>query len=205
MVFDKKAELLAMEETAPNLFAWTVTGSLWVNFEKTVKTNLFSNVGIGAKNIEFRLRKQSGITLHNAIRINGRCYFLTAITDVDHLIMLISAADIQPVDCLLIRNTEREGSFKSSIEELVEAFQFPGILTEKYLRYSQEEPMARTETAMVLVTSKTIFIESGDLVALGEPPGADNEDTRIHYVVHVCHMLDEFKNEYEIYRKEDVL
>lgn len=203
MVFDKKAELLALTETFPGLFEWTATGSLWVNFERTVKTNLFSKVGIGARNIEFRLRKQSGITLHNALRVDGRFYFLTAITEVDQVIMLVSAADIQPVDCALIRNTEREGPNKSSVEELVEAFRYPGILTEKYLRFAQEEPMARTETMMVLVTPKPILMDSGDLVAIGEPPGEGDEDFRIRYAVQVCHMLDEYKNEYEIYRKDD--
>ena len=79
-----------------------------------------------------------------------------------------------------------------------EPFHFPGILTEKYVRYAPEETYAKTETAYVLVTPKLISLSPGDLVTVRE--GAAEGV----YNVQVCHVLDPFKNEYEIVRRQDV-
>ena len=47
------------------------------------------------------------------------------------------------------------------------------------------------------MTPKPIALKTGDLVTIqdGQAPGT--------YHVTVCHMLDEFKNEYEIAHRED--
>ena len=71
--------------------------------------------------------------------------------------------------------------------------QFPVVLAEKYLGFTQNTPMAQTQTTFVLVTPKAVSLKIADLVDVGG----------VRYAVQVCHTLDEYKNEYEITRKDD--
>ena len=75
---------------------------------------------------------------------------------------------------------------------------FRGVLTEKYARYEREETHAENETSYVLVTPKVIPLRSGDLVTVQEGPAKGV------YHVAVCHVLDAWKNEYEIVWRGDV-
>lgn len=200
MLFDKKAAILKLAETEPNTYAWVENKSLWVNLEHrdklhSYKLNLFSRVGIGTKSVVFTLRKISGIDLHCAIQYKGKQYFITDINSDSPLYMTITTADIQPLSCVATRIVEKEGSNKSSIMETSELSRFPAVMTEKYIGFKQGEPMAQTTVTFVLVTPKPVVLEENDLVSI-ENSGK--------YAVIACHMLDEYKNEYEITRKEDV-
>lgn len=200
MLFDKKAAILKLAETEPNTYAWVENKSLWVNLEHrdklhSYKLNLFSRVGIGTKSVVFTARKISGIDLHCAIQYKGKQYFITDINSDSPLYMTITTADIQPLSCVATRSDEKEGPNKSSIMETSELSRFPAVMTEKYMGFKQEEPMAQTTVTFVLVTPKPVILEENDLVSI-ENSGK--------YAVIACHMLDEYKNEYEITRKEDV-
>ena len=70
---------------------------------------------------------------------------------------------------------------------------FPGFLTEKYLGFEQKEVHTETQTTYVLVTPKAIVLQSGDLVQIGDD----------FYTIKIIHVLDEYKNEYEITEKRD--
>ena len=51
----------------------------------------------------------------------------------------------------------------------------------------------RDRVTLVLVTPKQVQVDAGKLIEVQGKP----------YKVAVCHMLDEYKNEYEIIRTED--
>ena len=70
---------------------------------------------------------------------------------------------------------------------------FPAVLTEKYVGHEQPDLHAETVTDYVLVTPKEIELAPGSWVTVD---GA-------YYRVLVLHVLDEFKNEFEIRRQED--
>ena len=70
---------------------------------------------------------------------------------------------------------------------------FPGVLTEKYVGHDQPDLHSEVTTDFVLVVPKIIQLEPGSVVLAGEK----------HYRVRIPHLLDAYKNEYEIRRVED--
>ena len=76
-------------------------------------------------------------------------------------------------------------------EKLLE---FPGFLTEKFEGYAKEFPMAKKTERIIAVVPKLVELEIGDLVDFG----------RGRYVVETAYLTDEFKNEYQLSREDDV-
>ncbi|HHY52660.1 MAG TPA: head-tail adaptor protein [Clostridiales bacterium] len=195
MVFDRKVQLLHLAHPAENRWEWVEEKTMWAHMEQQNKTNLFSRVGLGVKTVLFTLRKTTEISLAAALSHKGRHYFITDINTDDPVLMTVTTADIQPVDCMVTREKEAEGSDKSSVMVPDAVLQFPACLTEKYVGYTQQEPMAQTTVTYVLVTPKPVELETNDLVAIAG---------RGNFRVQVAHLLDDHKNEYEITKVEDV-
>lgn len=172
-----------------NVYTWSVDATAWAKVEVTTKNNLFSRVGIGAKSVNFVIRKRS-LTLHNAFYWNGKHCFLTDIIEnEDRMYYEVTAALIEPRNCTVERtNKPTLDNFNRPIYTEPTIISFPACLTEKYIRQTQEQPMSTIESRYVLVTPKTITLSDGELVTI------DN----IAYEVLVTHSLDEYKNEYEI-------
>lgn len=178
---DKPVQVLELRETAAGVWEWAPVRRAWAGITMQARTNLFSQVGIGARDAAIVLRRQT-LTLHNAIRWGTRHLFLTAITergrghlDVEAALVRVEAVRLRPD-----RNTA--------------ALTFPGVLTELYARHAQERPMSINELGLALVVPKEIVLRPGCLV---EARGAAWE-------ILVPHELDEFKNEYEIGRTVDL-
>ena len=181
----ERLEVLELQETSPGVWGWTTVRRAWAQVEQTTKTNLFSKVGVGARDAAVVLRRQP-LTLRQALRWKGRHLFLTAITNLDRGHLNVAAALVNPVDC------RTEG------EEGASGLQFPGILTEKYVRYEQEDTYAKARRCLVLVTPKVIDLSEGALVTVTEGPA------KAVYNVQACHVLDPHKNEYEMDFSRDV-
>lgn len=174
-------EVLELRETSAGLWEWVTARRAWARVEQTAKTNLFSKVGVGARDAAIVLRTQP-LTLHNALRWKGQHLFLTSVTHRDRGHLDVAAALVE-VDEVRLRE-----------DETTQTMTFPGVLTEKYARHAQEWPMSVGELGLVLVTPKGIALQPGCLV---EARGAAWE-------VLVPHELDPYKNEYEIGRKVDL-
>ena len=71
---------------------------------------------------------------------------------------------------------------------------FPAVLTEKHLKWEQPEPYSINRITYVLVTPKAVTLTRGKLV----------EVNGVNYEVQLAHVLDSYKNEYEIVRTEDL-
>lgn len=179
----ERLEVLELRETEPSVWTWKAMRKTWAQVELDAgrRKNLFSSVGIGARNTSLVLRRQ-GLTLHNALRWRGQHLFLTAITSRGRGHLDVTAALVRPETIQLVPDSENQG------------VTFPGILTEKYLAHSQEWPMSVNDLELVLVVPKAITLRPGRLV---ECLGAAWE-------VLVPHELDEFKNEYEIGRRAEL-
>ena len=190
--FRERIEVLKLEQDAAGS-RWAADRTVWAKAEQQDKNNLFSTVGIGARSVLFTLRRQP-LTLHNAFRWKERHCFLTAIKEIDRMYLEVRAALVEPVPCTAFRMVETAGADKAPARTLERLVEFPAILTEKYLGFVQNVPMAQTETTYVLVTPKRIELREADLVDVAGG----------RYAVRVCHTLDEYKNEYEIHRKKDL-
>lgn len=199
----ERLELLELRETEIGTWEWVRTGRLWAQVEVDggnnlfSSKNLFSSVGIGARNAKLVLRTRP-LNLHQALRWKGQHLFLTGITKLDRMHLSVQAALVEPVACLATRTEDTVGEAGRPTPAETMRLTFPGVLTEKYARYEREETHAEGETSYVLVTPKAIALKAGDLVTVQEGPGKDV------YHVTVCHVLDPYKNEYEIACRGDV-
>ena len=193
----ERLELLELRETEAGTWEWVGIGRLWAQVEVDGGKNLFSSIGIGARNAKLVLRTRP-LTLHQALRWKEQHLFLTGITKLDRMHLSVQAALVEPVGCLATRTEDTVGEAGRPTTAETMRLTFPGVLTEKYARYEREETHAEGETGYVLVTPKAITLKAGDLVTVQEGPGKDK------YHVTARHVLDPYKNEYEIACRGDV-
>lgn len=179
-------------------YSWAEKRRIWAAAEQDARNNLFSSVGVGARGVTFTIRKSPGLTLHNAFFWRGQHCFLTSIVDGDPGFQVVKAALCERVSCSAVHRKDTLGpGNKPQTEESPPVF-FPGILTEKYAGYAQEETYAKEEILYVLVTPKPVTLAAGALVTVLDGPAAQVYNAR------ACHVLDPYKNEYEIFRRTDV-
>lgn len=199
----QRLEILALTESAPGVWTWQRAAGVKGRVEPSKTRNLFSAVGIGARGVEIIIRRRA-ITLHNAMVwtdfLTGRRQplFLTDIAPQGRLHLKLQAAVVNPVTCTAERTSASVGSGGRPVTAENAKLTFPGVLTEKYARYEREETHAENDTSYVLVTPKPVELKAGDLVTVGDGPA------KAVYNVTVCHVLDEWKNEYEIVWRRDV-
>lgn len=196
---DQRLEVLELRETEPGVWTWETARKAWgqVELDAGQRKNLFSSVGIGARNTSLVLRRQE-LTLHNALRWKEQHLFLTAIIPRGRGHLDVSAALVDPVRCVAQprRNEMGEGNRAKPVNG--PTVTFPGVLTEKYIRYQPEDGYAKSTGAYVLVIPKVIQLREGSLVTVQSGPAA------AVYNVRACHVLDGFKNEYEIAFSRDI-
>lgn len=178
---DQPLEVLELRQTSEGTWKWVPIRRAWAQVEQTSKTNLFSKVGVGARDAAIVLRTQP-LTLHQALRWKGQHLFLTSITNRDRMYLDVQAALVDPVLCRANTDEEEPGAA------------FPGILTEKYAKWEQPEPYSINRLIYVLVAPKVIQLQRGGLVAVDG----------VNYEVQLAHTLDPYKNEYKIVRTEDL-
>lgn len=167
---------------------WTPMRTTWGSAEQKDKKNLFSSVGIGARAVEFVVRRQA-ITLHDAIGWRGQHCFLTSIIDEGKGHLKIAAALIEPTMCSATRGKKTKNALNNPITVQEALCSFPACVTEKYMGFSVQQPQSQVEETLVLVCPKFVMLKTGDLVTVG---------TRGVYAVTVPHTLDDYKNEYEV-------
>lgn len=188
-----RVEILSLENL-DKVYTWEVLDTVWAKVEIIDKINIFSKIGIGVKSAKFIIRKRM-LTLHNAIRWQGRHYFITDIKEIDRLYCEVIAAQIEPKTCIATRVIPTKNELNRPVPgEPQMIATFPGYLVEKYLSYQQQEPQAIQEITYVLVAPKVIELETADLITIGEET----------YSIRIPHNLDEYKNEYEITLTKDV-
>lgn len=160
-------------------WAWRTVRQAYAKAEITNRLAIFANSGVAGRETTFTIRRQ-GITLRNAIRWKGGHYFITSVEPLGSAHLTVRAALVQfrPVCKGVEAGTKRE-------------ITFPGVVAERYMGHTQEEPMAQNTIRLTLVTPKAIVLKLGSIVDVGDPAP---------YWVKVPHELDPDKNEYEIER-----
>ena len=190
-------QVLKLAENPEGTWTWQNVRKARGQVELSTGRNLFSTVGIGARGAEIVLRRQD-LTLHNALLWGEQHLFLSAILPEGRLHLRVQAALVEPVTCLATRTEDTVGEAGRPTTAETMRMTFPGVLTEKYARYEREETHAENETSYVLVVPKAIQLQASDLVTVQEGPAKG-----VYYVT-ICHVLDPYKNEYEIAWSGDV-
>lgn len=188
-----KIKILSISQNE-NDFTWDISTTIWAKVEQTNKRNIFSNQGYGAKLVNLVIRKRD-LTLHNAIRWNQKHLFITDIIEKDRMYYEVSAALIEPITCIILRNNEPtlDELNRPVYDETLNAITLPAYMIEKYVKHTEEYPMSTVESIYILITPKVIELINGELVAI---KGTD-------YEVLVSHTIDEYKNEYEIRARKE--
>lgn len=194
---DQPLEVLELRQTSEGTWEWVPIRRAWAQVEQTSKTNLFSKVGVGARDAAIVLRTQP-LTLYHALRWKGQHLFLTSITKLDRMHLDLQAALVSVVRCVGRGYTTTVGPGNRPVKQPGPERTFPGVLTEKYVRYETEDSYAKAKRLLVLVTPKAVQLLEGDLVTVTEGPAA------AVYNVQTSHVLDEYKNEYEIMYSRDI-
>lgn len=158
-------------------YNWKQSRLTWAKAELSTKTNVYSVHGIGAAGVTFTMRRQP-MTLANALLWRGQHCFITSIVPAGRLHWKVEAALVVVSQC----------------EDKYTGTTFPAIMTEKYLGHQQLEPQAINTLRHVLVTSKAITLTPGRLI---EVDGTS-------WPIQVAHLLDPWKNEYELERTVDL-
>lgn len=174
-------QVLRLEKTKTG-WVWGEERGTWAGLSLGTEKNLFSRVGLGARNCTMHLRAQR-LSLDQALKWGTQHIFLTSIQpgeDRGHL--LVQGAFVELADCAASTPHSPDGET------------FPAVLTEKYLAHEQMNPYAVNRLTYVLVTPKVIVLQRGGIVAVNG----------IRYEVQVAHSLDPHKNEYEIFRTDEL-
>lgn len=194
---NERLELLELQQTEEHIWEWVSVKRLWGQVTVDGGTNLFSKVGIGARNAKMAIRSQN-ITLHQALLWKGQHLFLTSITKLDKMHLELQGALVSVVRCVGQGFTTTLGPGNRPVKQEKPEQIFPGVLTEKYVRYEAEDSYAKAKRLLVLVTPKEVELLEGDLVTVTEGLAA------AVYNVQTRHVLDEYKNEYEIMYSRDI-
>lgn len=173
--------VMSFSETEGGGFEWARLRKVWAETVPDAKPNLFSSVGVGARGVTFTIREAPWLTLHHAFRLHSSHYFLTSI------VPLQDSPGYWTVKAALVELTPCEDKHTG-------LGAFPAVLTEKYVRFDEPVPHASNTLTLVLVTPKAILLKPGKLVEVQGVPCP----------IRTAHLLDPYKNEYEIERKVDL-
>lgn len=188
----ERAKILQIEKDGAGNFSWQQCGQAWAYRERLREQNIFSRNAVSAPSFAFTIRKCK-LTLHNALELGGKFYFLTDISPEKAGFLKITAAAVSVTVCKTFKQEQKLSENNTPIVMKTEGFSFPACLAEKYNGFRQDMPMSTLEYTRIMVAPKAVKLDSGDLV---QADGAV-------YNVGIVHSLDEFNTEYEIRLKED--
>ena len=166
-------------EELPAGWEWKEYRKAWAKVTCANGLAIYANSGVGGREAEFILRRQS-FTLADAISWKDQFCLPTSITTLGPGHLKVKVALVTPRIC---QGTERETQRK---------IQFPAVVTEKYQGHEQLEPMAQNAVRLVLVTPSVVKLKLGSLVTVGED--------KAPWWVKIAHEMDPDKHEYEIDR-----
>ncbi len=184
--YRERAEVLELAETGGS-FAWAPAARTWCRLDRTGKLSIFAKTGLAAEGYKISMRDRP-LTLHNALRIGGRHFFITALDRSVRGFLEVEAVSVPLVTATAYPDFPER------------AFTFPACLTELYVKHVQGEPFAGNIIDYVLVTPKPVVIEPGNLVEFTRSGSKESE----RFPVVTAHTLDEAKNEYVLRKETDL-
>jgi len=193
--FGQQVEILELVELEPDNYSWQAVKKLWAKTEHQTARTIFTINTVMQRSTKFTIWALPELTLHHAIFVSdgNTHYYLADINKDTPGIYVLTALTVVPITCIAERTKTVTGDYNRPEVVKLPPVVFPGVLAEKYIRQTQEEPMSYTEARHILVTPKVITLDIGELVHIVGKP---------HEIV-VFHGLDPYRNEYEILRRSD--
>lgn len=177
-------------------YVWEKKKAIWSNIEQDQKINIFSGYAKAGTTTLFAVREQE-IGMCNVILYQEKYYLITGLKKLDRMYAQVQTAKLPVYDCQYTRYNPDNiilDKYNRPTNTNPTVTQFQGMLAEKYLGSQAETPQTVSEMGYILLTPKVIQLEQNEVVTISEGD----------YVIKSCHLLDEYKNEYEILRRKDV-
>lgn len=192
-----RGRILILMERMPGVFAWVRDRPVWMQVELDSRKNLFSSVGLGARNAKLTIRTQR-LSLYEAIAWGGRALYITSMVVGRDGRTACEAAVVDFTDCTASVEGEISRDARNRpVLGIRRTIRFPAVVTEQYVHYARDESHGVSSAGLVLVVPKAVpTLKAGDLVTLEGAQGGP-------YDVQTAHLLDPYKNEYEIVRHQD--
>ena len=187
-------ELLEIEDT-PDGCRWTCSAVIWAKAEKKNARVIYSLIGRGADiTVLFTIRRRD-ISRHNAIIWQGQHHFICDVAEDGRGHLKITTVPIDAHDCIAkITGKPTRNERNNPVPGTVSEHSFPACVTEKFIGYTEPDPNAVNTVTLVLITPKRVTLDAGTVVTV----------TGGEYHITKCHTLDNYENEYEIIRREDL-
>lgn len=155
-LLDQKVDILQlMHDEDSAAYAWTIRRTCPAYVETDIHDNLFSAAGTRARGAKLTIRTDSRLTLHEAMRWNGKFLFLTSI----ELSEQRDRQELQAAVCESVTlHSKATGPHRAPMRSTRRrrsrspGFTFPGVLTEKYFRNDAEDVYRAELQQRVLVT-----------------------------------------------------
>lgn len=181
-----------------NLYTWigSDNSKLWTKKEVEDKKCVYSSLGQAADlTTRFIIRYNKNITKHNSIIHNGNHYVIASILDIGnkHCYLEVKTAQVTPIMCELRRYSGQLDVLNRPIKEPSTVMTFPAYVTEKHIKYNAEY-YANVAEMYILITPKIVQPNLGDLVVINN----------IKYNIQAAHLMDVYRNEYEIAVNKEV-
>ena len=184
-------------ECIDGVYRFNAIKELYSKVENVVERKAFSKFGLRtdeATAITLRYRKD--ISKFNAVRFNDDHYLISVIEDIEnkHRYTKLITVKQKVYLCEAFRNSVVKDKMNRTQHLLKSIYRFEGYLVEKYTGFNTEGINSNVKHTLILMTPKVINLKAGDIIEIND----------IKYNVEVCHVLDEYLNEFEITVFKDV-
>ncbi|HOR12289.1 MAG TPA: hypothetical protein PKX46_00075 [Clostridia bacterium] len=184
---NKRLVILAFDKGA-----WETVNGCWAKIGRKERV-IFSPYAAAAPGAKLIVRR-CNITLYNALRLGEQHYMLTSISEGEHSGYLeVLAAEVKLTQCSCVVPSYKMGVLNRPEPTPSEDSMFPGVFSQKYVKWEQTQPNAELESGIILSTPKAVELHSGDVIT------AEGKQ----YAVRACYTLDEYRNDYEIVKGAD--
>ena len=172
---------------------WAEQQGIWASITPKERV-IYSPYAQAVPGVEVIIRNRT-ITPHEAILAGGQHYMLTLpFEQIENGAGLkLIAAAVTLTSCTVSKPSYTMDELNRPVAGEPEETTFQAVLAQKYVRWQQDEPNAKTESLLILTTPKAVVLESGDIIKIAETP----------YAVQACYTLDPFRNDYEVVREAD--
>lgn len=169
---------------------WTDAFGAWASMEEKDRI-IYSALATSKQGAKFVMRTNK-ITPANLILFGAQYYAIGSVQHTEGYVT-VTAAEVEPIKCTASAPSITYDELNFPTYGTSVKTEFYGILAEKYVNWKQEQPNASLELGVILVTPKQVELASGDVVT------ANGKE----YAVTACHLMDKFRNEYEIAERTD--